>query len=51
MVSNSSELVFASGFYSSTMIGVTIIAFDTNLKLPIFQLLMIFRTSDDVSFW
>jgi len=49
--SNSSKLVVASGFYSSAMLGVIITAFDKNLKLQVFQLLMIFRTSDDVSFW
>jgi len=38
-------------FYSSAMIGLIKTTFDTNLKLPVFQLLMIFRTSDNVSFW
>jgi len=31
-------------FYSSAMIGVIKTAFDTNLKLPVFQLLMIFSS-------
>ena len=42
---NSSELAIALGFYSSAMIGVIKTTFDTILKLPVFQLLMIFRIS------
>jgi len=44
MPTNSSELTVASGFYSSAMVGVIITTFDTNLKLSVFQLLMIFSS-------
>jgi len=44
MPSNSSELVVAPGFYSSAMIGVIITTFNIILKLPVFQLLMIFSS-------
>jgi len=50
MPSNPFELVVASFFQSSAMLGV-IKSFEQPLKLQFSQLLMIFRSSDENCFW
>jgi len=50
MPSNPFELVVASFFQSSAMLGV-IKSYEQPLKLQFSQLLMIFRSSDENCFW